>query len=607
MPGPLQIRVIDRQQVVYSHEFPGVVELGRQTDGLEDLYTCRPLPNNSWRAVIARLDEDTLSRRHALLEPLDHGRVRLTNLSAKVPLLLADGQHLTAGSSRELFLPLVFTAGRRTVYVEGVERPEPALRSLPAGTVSPGRLSIASRFPTLPTTDSVQTEALVRWLQTSMAVLQSAASSSDFFQKAAQAIVTIVGCDIGRVLLLEDGQWKTLVVHRADETETSEPSPPSLNVLQRLANEKRTFWLALQPSETLPGSLMGVESIVAAPILDRAEEVIGAVYGERREDSGSPLRARITEVDAVLVELLASGVATGIARIEQEKAALEADVRFGQFFTRELSRQLALQPDLLEGRDAEVSVLFCDIRGFSRISERLGPARTVEWVSDVLGVLSDCVLEQCGVLVDYIGDELMAMWGAPEQQRDHASRACRAALAMLEQIPDLNQRWQSVLGEPIALGIGINSGWARVGNTGSRHKFKYGPLGHPVNLASRVQGATKYFRSALLVTEFTRAHLNEDFDTRRLCKVRVVNIGQPVDLYEVVPQRPPGWLSTRERYEQALAEFEQGRFRSAALLLGPLLGEQPDDGPALVLLARAVNSLVEGPEDFDPVWELPGK
>src|SRR5919199_5413588 len=114
MPGVLHIRVIDRQQIVFSRDFTGPVELGRQNDAQEELYSARSLGNGRWRAVIARLDEDTLSRRHALLEPLGSGRVRLTNVSAKVPIRLADGTDLAAGASRELTLPTALGIRRRT-------------------------------------------------------------------------------------------------------------------------------------------------------------------------------------------------------------------------------------------------------------------------------------------------------------------------------------------------------------------------------------------------------------------------------------------------------------------------------------------------------------
>ena len=112
------------------------------------------------------------------------------------------------------------------------------------------------------------------------------------------------------------------------------------------------------------------------------------------------------------------------------------------------------------------------------------------------------------VLVDYLGDALMAMWGAPEEQPDHPRLACRAALAMLDQVPGLNGRWQAALGEPMGLGIGINTGTAQVGNVGSRHKFKYGALGHTVNLASRVTGAAR--PGSILVSEETREAIGDD-------------------------------------------------------------------------------------------------
>ena len=177
---------------------------------------------------------------------------------------------------------------------------------------------------------------------------------------------------------------------------------------------------------------------MATPLLDSKGAVIGAVYGDRRRPRGVLEQDLITELEAMLVELIASGVAAGMARLEQEHAALTARVQFEQFFTRELSEQLALHPDLLAGREAEVSLLFCDIRGFSRISERLGAEKTVQWIGDVMGVLSDCVLAHAGVLVDYIGDELVAMWrcppcsrsmpGSPAGPRSTCSGPCRGSM-----------------------------------------------------------------------------------------------------------------------------------------------------------------------------------
>jgi hypothetical protein len=109
------------------------------------------------------------------------------------------------------------------------------------------------------------------------------------------------------------------------------------------------------------------------------------------------------------------------------------------------------------------------------------------------------------------------------------------------------------------------------------------------------------------VTGTTHAQLAGEFASRRLCNLKVVNITEPVELYEVVPAGQPGWAGLKQGYEEALGLFERQEFRKAARVLGNLLGEFPGDGPSLVLLSRAVHFLIEEPEAFTPVWELPGK
>jgi adenylate cyclase len=493
--------------------------------------------------------------------------------------------------------------GKKTIRLQGNSTQLQPLQALAEPTIPPG----LSSFRAAPLAgSSIDFKELIPWLQAAMDVLQSAASSADFFAKAARAVVDLVNLDSGRVLLLHQDEWQVQAVSTAPRV-VQEAARPSQHVLNRVRQEKRTFWELPGPSAMVAESIRKLDAVVAAPILDRNGLVIGALYGDRHQESGPTAAGPITELEAMLVELLARGVASGLARLEQEQAALTARVQFEQFFTPELSRQLALQPDLLQGRDAEVTVLFCDIRGFSRISEHLGPARTVEWISDVMGKLSDSVRAEAGVLVDYIGDELMAMWGAPEDQPDHACLACRAALAMLDQLPKLNEHWKAIIKEPMSLGIGINTGVARVGNTGSQHKFKYGPLGNTVNLASRVQGGTKHFKCKLLITGATQARLKTSFALRRLCQVRVVNIAEPVTLYELVPEGQAGWPEAKAEYEKALEEFENQNFSRAARILGNWRAQYTDDAPALLLLYRAVQCMVEDPNPFDPVWVLPSK
>jgi adenylate cyclase len=157
------------------------------------------------------------------------------------------------------------------------------------------------------------------------------------------------------------------------------------------------------------------------------------------------------------------------------------------------------------------------------------------------------------------------------------------------------------------LSIGVNSGIARVGNTGTHRKFKYGPLGSTVNLASRVQGATKYLKSGTIVTAATRQRLGDSFATRRLCKVRVVNIPEPVELFELRSTADRRLAALDNKYETALSQFERQDIRAAATTLTKLLAEHPGDGPSQVLLSRTTAFLANSDVELTEAWELPGK
>ena len=160
------------------------------------------------------------------------------------------------------------------------------------------------------------------------------------------------------------------------------------------------------------------------------------------------------------------------------------------------------------------------------------------------------IAEQGGVVVDYVGDGILAMWNAPIAQPDHAAPRLPRGPGHAGELPDLNEHWPERIGGTLALGIGVNTGEALVGNTGSRRKFKYGPLGHTVNLASRVEGTTKQLGLPILITGSTHVQLGGTFATRRLCRVRVVGIEAPVDLHELhaiepSPSGRTGATSTR--------------------------------------------------------------
>jgi adenylate cyclase len=191
---------------------------------------------------------------------------------------------------------------------------------------------------------------------------------------------------------------------------------------------------------------------------------------------------------------------------------------------------------LLEGRSQEVTILVSDLRGFTSLSERLGPETTCRVVRDIMEHLSDRIMAHGGVIVDYAGDGILAMWNAPVPQDDHIARACRAALAMLGELPALNAHWTGTIGTPLALGIGLNTGNAQVGNTGSSRKLKYGPHGLTVNLASRVQDATKKVGVPVLISPSVHERLPAGFASHPVGAIQLAGIKEPVTLYELQEQ-----------------------------------------------------------------------
>jgi adenylate cyclase len=578
-----------REQQEFDH-LHGPIEFGRGGQR-----------NHTPRCVIQDL---YVSKDHVHVLELDGGRVRVENLSQRNSIRLGDNSAIAVGASRELGPPVRLTVGETSLDILLV----------PEGAGDSSLKTVASPLGTRALTDSHGSlvdlggsptpETLAHWFETVIAVQRAAAGSPEFYEQTARAVVDLVGLDRGLVVLRRLGRW---MVQARYPDRDSPAREFSVTVLERVERERRTFFQSAATAPPATESLQGVESVVASPIFGPRDEVVGAVYGCRNRYAAHA-GLGIGPLEAQVMQLLAAAVGVGLARVEHEQAALAAQVRFEQFFTPELARELRKNPRLLDGQEREITVLFSDIRGFSRLAQLLGPTDTCRLVSDVMESVSARVRDCDGVVVDYAGDGVMAMWNAPAAQPDHATKACRAALAMLADLPRLNAVWQARLGGPLALGLGLNTGLALCGNTGSKVKFKYGPLGHTVNLGSRVEGATKQLGVPLLITGSTHAQLNGAFATRRLCRARLAGIAEPVVLYELhAEQATPEWLSRRQMYEDGLARYEAGDWSGACRAIYPLLDQEKHDVPSLTLIGLAINALRKPPESFDPVLDLCSK
>jgi len=215
---------------------------------------------------------------------------------------------------------------------------------------------------------------------------------------------------------------------------------------------------------------------------------------------------------------------------------------FDVYVNRELVDQLIDNPNQfrLGGEKRELSILFSDVKGFTNISESMDPADLVVLLNEYLGAMTEIVFKYGGTLDKYIGDAVMAFWGAPVPQEDHAKSCCWAALEMQEKLEELRKKWRSEGKPELYARIGINTGQVIVGNMGSESRFNYTVMGDSVNLAARLEPANKAFGTSIIVSEFTNEQIYEFCRTRELATITVQGKAKPIKIFELVDKKRPG-------------------------------------------------------------------
>jgi adenylate cyclase len=288
-------------------------------------------------------------------------------------------------------------------------------------------------------------------------------------------------------------------------------------------------------------------------------------------------------------------VELGIAAFVVETASilwLERDSRFmrkafASYVSGELVEAISRTPEevALGGEEKEITVLFSDMRNFTAISESLRPQALVAMLNDLFEPTTRAILDNRGMLDKYIGDAIMAIFNAPVAVDDHADCACAAALAMTDAVEKLAPMPGANGERRLAIGIGVNTGLAVVGNMGSTVRFSYTAIGDSVNLASRLEGLTKYYGVRVLISEATRRRLTRLWLTRKVDRIVVKGKSEPIDIHELMVAND----ANRELatvYEQALGLYAARRFVEAEEAFGRL-AEAHGDGPSRVLQARS--------------------
>jgi adenylate cyclase len=277
---------------------------------------------------------------------------------------------------------------------------------------------------------------------------------------------------------------------------------------------------------------------------------------------------------------------------------------FGQYVPPELVEEMAKNPEgySMAGRKAELTVLFSDVRGFTTISEGLQPDELATLMNEYLGAMTEVIRRERGTLDKYIGDAIMAFWGAPMGDPEHARHAVIGALGMMKRLPELNKVLVAKGWPALKIGIGVNTGTMTVGDMGSPVRQSYTVMGDAVNLGSRLEGITKQYGVAIIVGEGTREKLGSEFVFRELDRVRVKGKAEPVGIYE--PLGAAGEIGSEvleqlKLWNQALQAYRSQDWDRAEMLLLNLIRNEPHY--LYELYAKRINHCRQEPPGAD--WD----
>lgn len=288
---------------------------------------------------------------------------------------------------------------------------------------------------------------------------------------------------------------------------------------------------------------------------------------------------------------------------------------FAKYVSEKVVNELVLHPELLHlgGEERVLSVLFTDIADWTTLSEKLSPPELVRLLNEYLTAMTSIVLEEGGMIDKYVGDAIMAEFGAPLPVPQHADLAVRTALRMQRRLQELRPKWVKEGFPEVHCRAGINTGPMIVGNIGSEQVFNYTVIGDAVNLASRLEGANKHYKTMVMISEFTYNALTPGvFRTRLLDVIRVKGKSQAVKVYEVYGEMaeaiPQHDLLYYQTYTAAFEAYLARQFDVAHAQFSAALTLRPNDTAALEMLARIDELDPDAlPDDWDGALTLDTK
>ena len=307
------------------------------------------------------------------------------------------------------------------------------------------------------------------------------------------------------------------------------------------------------------------------------------------------------------------GVTATVEYLTEGKRRRQLRFAFDKYMSAAVVDEIMRHPEEIKlgGEQREVSVFFSDVAGFTTISEHLGPEALVDLLNTYLSAMTDTLLQHRGNVNKYLGDGIMALFGAPVGEPHHATLACYAALDCQRMLAQRRQAWQARGFPDLPTRIGINSGPLVLGNMGSEKRMEYTVMGDSVNLASRLEGANKFYHTRILLGARTYALARNDIEAREVDRLRVQGKQAPVVVYELLSRKgelTPQTQQVIKAFDAGLAAYKQRDFVMARRYFAEALHLEPTDGPSQAYLERVDTYLVSPPPlDWDGVYEATSK
>ena len=285
---------------------------------------------------------------------------------------------------------------------------------------------------------------------------------------------------------------------------------------------------------------------------------------------------------------------------------------FGKYVSPVVIENLIKNPDSLNlgGEKRNITIFFSDIRGFTSISEKLSPEELVHLLNEYLTEMTSIILKNQGLIDKYMGDAIMALWGAPLDLSDHQEIACRSSLEMIEKLCELKEKWKKEGIPSFDIGIGLNSGNAVVGNMGSSSRFDYTAMGDNVNLASRLEGLNKIYGTNIIISDYTFKSVKQKFEIRKLDIVRVKGKKKPIPIYELISEKDRIDSKQSEfinNFENGLDLYLKGEWKSAIKLFEKAHSYKKDKASSIFIKRCKDFMKNPPPKDWDGVWDIKTK